>query len=262
MTGGIGKKITEEQIKLEKKYIDYKKLSFPISESFYINDSGKKIKLESYKYPTTLASELKRGTVFFVHGYGDYVGRYAYFAKQFAEQGYDFVGIDQRGFGRSDGRRGIIESEEQAISDQIKYVESVMNSKDYNRNGGNYLIGYSLGGLLASRIVAEQPKLFNAMGLLTPYIDLKSRELLDKFLPLAKMMNYVYPTYRLAAFPTKKEDQPKPHYVHFLDKKEDPLVEFHRIPVHNVVLNAQMMNSFLEKTQERVKTPLLMILGG
>lgn len=52
-----------------------------------------------------------------MHGYGDYVGRYAYFARYFSEAGYDFLGIDQRGFGLSEGRRGIIENEEVMIGD-------------------------------------------------------------------------------------------------------------------------------------------------
>jgi len=29
-----------------------------------------------------------------VHGYGDYIGRYAFFAKMFADAGYDVIGID------------------------------------------------------------------------------------------------------------------------------------------------------------------------
>lgn len=60
-----------------------------------------------------------------MHGYGDYTARYAYFAKYFSNAGYDFVGLDQRGFGYSEGRRGIIESEDYFIEDQLKHIELI-----------------------------------------------------------------------------------------------------------------------------------------
>ena len=58
-----------------------------------------------------------------IHGFGDYTGRFAYYAKPFAENGYDFVGMDMRGFGRSEGRRGIVESKEIIMDDFLTYTE-------------------------------------------------------------------------------------------------------------------------------------------
>lgn len=51
------------------------------------------IKLADYRYPCHPFVQ-KKGTIFFIHGYGEYVQRYAYFAQHFSEAGYDFVGID------------------------------------------------------------------------------------------------------------------------------------------------------------------------
>jgi acylglycerol lipase len=36
----------------------------------------------------------RKGIIYFIHGYGDYVQRYAYFAYGFSDAGYDFVGLD------------------------------------------------------------------------------------------------------------------------------------------------------------------------
>jgi alpha-beta hydrolase superfamily lysophospholipase len=44
------------------------------------------------------------------HGYGSYVGKFAYYAKLYHDQGYDVVGMDYKGFGHSEGVRGRIES--------------------------------------------------------------------------------------------------------------------------------------------------------
>jgi alpha-beta hydrolase superfamily lysophospholipase len=54
---------------------------------------GKSFNLKSYRYPVPEGTT-RKGIIVFVHGYGDYVGRYAYKGKFFAENGYDFVGID------------------------------------------------------------------------------------------------------------------------------------------------------------------------
>jgi alpha-beta hydrolase superfamily lysophospholipase len=37
------------------------------------------------------------------HGYGSYVGKFAYVAKYFVEAGYDVIGYDYLGFGLSEG---------------------------------------------------------------------------------------------------------------------------------------------------------------
>ncbi len=57
------------------------------------------IKLQNYRYPSQRTE--RKGIIFFVHGYGEYCARSAYFAKYFADAGYDFCGFDLRNFGYS-----------------------------------------------------------------------------------------------------------------------------------------------------------------
>ena len=47
--------------------------------------------------------------------------RFAHVAKALAEDGFDVIGIDQRGFGHSEGRRGLIESKHVIIEDQMEF---------------------------------------------------------------------------------------------------------------------------------------------
>ena len=42
-----------------------------------------------------------------------------------AERGYDFVGLDRRGFGYSEGRRGVIEYQQIMADETIDYTEMV-----------------------------------------------------------------------------------------------------------------------------------------
>jgi alpha-beta hydrolase superfamily lysophospholipase len=54
-------------------------------------------------------------------------------AQPFAKAGYDFVCMDNRGFGHSEGRRAYIESEETMMEDVLKFhdlVDSKFGGKD------------------------------------------------------------------------------------------------------------------------------------
>ena len=106
--------LSPEEEEYKRKYLDYKVSRWPELNGIEMVRPDYKgngtVKLQTYRYPE-LTDNLK-GVVTFLHGYGDYSGRYAYFARKFAENGYDFNTIDQRGFGHSDGRRGVFESKQ------------------------------------------------------------------------------------------------------------------------------------------------------
>ena len=72
------------------------------------------IKLQNYRWMPT--GEVK-GTVQFINGFGDYCARYAYLGEMFAQNGYEFIGFDQRGMGYSEGRKGIYEDQRSVIED-------------------------------------------------------------------------------------------------------------------------------------------------
>jgi len=44
--------------------------------------------------------------VHYVHGYGECLYNYAFLGQMFASNGYEFFGMDQRGFGHSEGTKG------------------------------------------------------------------------------------------------------------------------------------------------------------
>lgn len=59
------------------------------------------INLMTYRYPG--APRVSKGRLFFLHGYGDYSGRYGYWFKLFAKNGYEVVAMDYPKFGKSGG---------------------------------------------------------------------------------------------------------------------------------------------------------------
>lgn len=89
------------------------------------------------------------GTVQIVHGLGEHIGRYAALAAVLNAAGWDVVGHDHRGHGRSEGGRGTVPHGPALLMD----LAAVM---DHLRRGRRHvLLGHSMGGLIAARFVAE-----------------------------------------------------------------------------------------------------------
>ena len=104
------------------------------------------------------------------HGYGSWTGKYGYYAKYFADQGYDVVGFDFRGFGRTKGQSGHLSSWEQHIKDCWTYYDIVR--ADYDEKIPFIGCGYSLGGGTTYCLAIERPEAFKALMQLAPFAGL------------------------------------------------------------------------------------------
>lgn len=92
-----------------------------------------------------------RGTVVLVHGLGEHKGRYAPVAERLNAQGWHVVAYDQRGHGESPGARGAIPDDAALLRDLAVVVGALRTEFA----GPLVLLGHSMGGLVASRFVAE-----------------------------------------------------------------------------------------------------------
>jgi alpha-beta hydrolase superfamily lysophospholipase len=90
-----------------------------------------------------------RGTVQIVHGLGEHIGRYAAVAATLNAAGWNVVGHDQRGHGRSEGARGALPRTDALLADLAAVMDAL------RAPGPWVLLGHSLGGLVAARFVAE-----------------------------------------------------------------------------------------------------------
>jgi len=92
-----------------------------------------------------------RGVVVLVHGLGEHAARYDHVARRLNGQGFNVVGYDHRGHGRSPGPRGGIETADDLCADLGRVIEAAR--KEFA--GPLVVVGHSLGGLIAGRFVAE-----------------------------------------------------------------------------------------------------------
>jgi alpha-beta hydrolase superfamily lysophospholipase len=89
--------------------------------------------------------------VLLVHGLGEHAGRYGALAAWFNARGYAVRGYDQRGHGRSPGRRGAL-PRPLALLDDLAEVHAHFAA---TLAAPPLLLGHSMGGLVALRAVLD-----------------------------------------------------------------------------------------------------------
>ena len=109
-----------------------------------------------------------RGSIVFVHGWGDYTGRWVEQAAWFAEHGLNVIGIDQRGHGKTPGTRGHVDRFAQYLSD----LGAVRKLAAAEVPGPQLLMGHSFGGFIVLRYLETAPQRVAGAIALTPYVDL------------------------------------------------------------------------------------------
>jgi alpha-beta hydrolase superfamily lysophospholipase len=81
-----------------------------------------------------------------VHGLGEHSSRYQHLAEYFCERGISVLSYDQRGHGRTEGKRGHIPSYETAAQDTKHFI---LENHQRHPDSHHFLYGHSLGGAMA-----------------------------------------------------------------------------------------------------------------
>ncbi|CAD8142583.1 unnamed protein product [Paramecium octaurelia] len=102
------------------------------------------IKLHTYRcFPKS--NQAPQSVIFFFHGLNEHLGLYAHIAQALSKDANSVcVGFDFRGFGKSEGLRGWLESKEQHIEDCTRFIQLI---KQLYPGVQLFALGQSLGGL-------------------------------------------------------------------------------------------------------------------
>jgi len=120
---------------------------------------------------TFLPKEQAKHVLIFIHGFGDYSGRYDHIAKQLSSQGWAVVCFDLLGHGDSEGKKGVVAHYEQyfqLLSELIGLVSQQLQPE------GIFLVGHNLGGNIAANFLLEIPQspLIKGLVLCAPWLML------------------------------------------------------------------------------------------
>lgn len=92
-----------------------------------------------------------RAAVLLVHGLGEHSGRYGQLAAWFNQRGYAVRSYDQRGHGQTPGRRSALRHGDDLLED----LATVYNDYANGLPQLPFLLGHSMGGLVAARTVLD-----------------------------------------------------------------------------------------------------------
>ena len=101
------------------------------------------------------------------HGYAEHAGRYQHVAAALNRSGYAVYALDQWGHGKSDGARGFVP----AFSVFLDGLDALLaKSKADYPDAKRFLIGHSMGGLVAANYLVERQREFAGAVLSGPSI--------------------------------------------------------------------------------------------
>lgn len=98
------------------------------------------------------------------HGWSEHAGRYREFADWLTQQDYAVYALDHRGHGKSEGKRGHV----RRWTDYARDLELLRSRVKHDKQ---YLLGHSMGGLIAILHGLEYPEQFSAVALSGPATD-------------------------------------------------------------------------------------------
>jgi alpha-beta hydrolase superfamily lysophospholipase len=134
--------------------------------STFTASDGDNLALQDWPLPEGVTL---RGVVILVHGLGEHAGRYDHVARRLNSWGFAVRGYDQYGHGESDGVRGGLPGTPRLLDDLADVIESTRIRMD--RGVPLILLGHSMGGLVASCLVALRELPIQGLVLSSPALD-------------------------------------------------------------------------------------------
>ncbi len=110
-----------------------------------------------------------KAVICMMHGMGEHINRYDHVMAMFNENGYAVIGCDQRGHGKSEGKRGHFPDFDTFMND----VDNLLKiASEHYPATKQILYGHSMGGnLVANYLLRRHPKIAGAI-LSSPYFQL------------------------------------------------------------------------------------------
>jgi len=127
--------------------------------------------------------------VVLVHGYAEHCGRYDHVAEAFVEEGAAVHAYDQRGYGRSEGRRAYVDRFEQYLADLDTFWHHVAAPQETP----TFLFGHSMGGLVVLLYVLNRAPDVRGLLLSAPALEINP-DLAPLLRRMAQVLGRLVPT--------------------------------------------------------------------
>ncbi len=194
-----------------------------------------------------------RGVVLLVHGLGEHSSRYGHVAKSLTRRGLAVHALDHYGHGKSDGHAGHVPR----FSVFLDGVTALLH--DVEKTSGDlplFLVGHSMGGLIAARFLMARQAQFRAAALSGPAF--RSDEAPPAFvLWLNRLISALLPTLPMIALDATLVSRDAEVVNAYL---ADPLVHHGKLTSRLIAEMAKAMDDTVARAGE-ITLPLLTLHG-
>lgn len=195
-----------------------------------------------------------KGILIITHGIGEHSGRYAHVAEHLARFGFAVWAFDYRGHGKSDGKRGHVDSFEDYAADVGQMIRI---AKDHYTGIKVFLMGHSLGGLVASYYTEKHPSELDGLIASAPALKEKMKVSPVKTF-LGRTLSSIVPTFTTT---TGLDPNLLSHDQEVVQKYvEDPLV--HKVATARWFTEYRRVQSETMQGADKITKPCLIIQSG
>jgi pimeloyl-ACP methyl ester carboxylesterase len=125
-------------------------------------------------YHNTSAKNPK-AILYFLPDFGLSANNYGAFFKPFgAEATVRTYSFDRRGYGRSQGKRNALRTDDRGFRDHWDFFDAVAFLRGYPKTVPKILVSHGLGSLFAMHLVAQRPGFFAGSILVSPWLAQKN----------------------------------------------------------------------------------------
>jgi pimeloyl-ACP methyl ester carboxylesterase len=94
-----------------------------------------------------------------------------FFAPWGTESNIRTYSFDRRGFGRSQGPRRMLRTDDRGFRDHWDFFDAVAFLRGYPKTVPKILVSHGLGSLFAMHLVAQRPGFFNGSIIVSPWLS-------------------------------------------------------------------------------------------
>jgi lysophospholipase len=219
------------------------------SDGFFEGVGGIRLYYRAWELPRA------RAAIAIVHGMGEHGGRYESVADRLAAYGFSTFALDLRGHGLSDGRRGHVSRFEVFLQDVDRFRRELHGLVDVGTP--LFLLGHSMGGLIALRYLEEFDTPFRGGIIVAPWLGTAAPVPRWKA-KLAGALNRVMPSLPFDSGLDPATLSHDPAVVHAY--RDDPLVHSRITPRLFAEVSTAM--DLAVQRSDRIHVPLLFLLAG
>lgn len=194
-----------------------------------------------------------RAVVLLVHGLGEHSSRYEHVANHLTRRGFAVYAFDHYGHGKSDGHAGFVERFSVYLDGVAAMLEKTQKEHPQQPL---FLLGHSMGGLIAATFLLDHQAAFKAAVLSGPAIksDQAPPALVIALIRLLSVIVPTLPLIQLDASGVSRDQDVVNEYMN------DPLVHHGKLSARLLAEMSAAMNDILRRADE-IKVPIMLLHG-